>query len=176
MGCYSRWHSAVPHGCMIDSCIHSVFPLRHRWRIGFASLGIFTCTSPSTLLPVPLRSTFVICSPNPGGYHIYALTSLYGYFALSSFLSTIFLFFFVLACSTHTSLVIDFVNSRMKRGSQSSEAIPRSLQQRIRALDLQPSVAVGMPSGSKYCCSPRAMETRLREMLVGVRRAVVGWW
>ena len=91
----------------------------------------------------------------------YNLTSLCGYLALSSFLSTIFLFFFVLTCSTHISFVILFVNSLMKRGSQSSEAIPKSLQQRIKALDLQPSVAVGIPSGSKYCCSPRAMETSL---------------
>ena len=89
----------------------------------------------------------------------YNLTSLYGYLALSSFLSTIFLFFLVLTCSTHISFVILFVNSLMKRGSQSSEAIPKSLQHRIKALDLQPSVAVGIPSGSKYCCSPRAMET-----------------
>ena len=69
----------------------------------------------------------------------------------------------MVACSTHTSFVILLVNSLMNRGSQSSEAIPRSLQHRIRALDLQPSVAVGMPSGSKYCCSPRAMETRLEQ-------------
>jgi hypothetical protein len=53
------------------------------------------------------------------------------------------------------------VNSLMKRGSQSSDAMPRSLQHRIKALDLQPSVAVGIPSGSKYCCSPRAIETSL---------------
>jgi hypothetical protein len=81
--------------------------------------------------------------------YIYIFTSLNGYFTVSSFLITIFLFFLVLACSTHTSFVIFDVNSRMKRGSQSSLAIPRSLQQRIRALDLHPSVAVGIPSGSK---------------------------
>lgn len=44
---------------------------------------------------------------------------------------------------------------------QSSLAIPRSLQHRIKALLLQPSVAVGMPEGSKYSCSPRAMPTSL---------------
>ena len=43
----------------------------------------------------------------------------------------------------------------------SSLAIPRSLQQRIRALLLHASVAVGMPFGSKYSCSPRAIPTSL---------------
>lgn len=92
--------------------------------------------------------------------------SLNGYLTASSFLNTIFFFFFVVTCSTQTSFVMSFVNVRMNLGSQSSEAMPRSLQQRIRALDLQPSVAVGMPSGSKYCCSPRAMETSLQLQLV----------
>jgi len=90
------------------------------------------------------------------------LVSLKGYLTVSSLRITIFFFFLVVTCSTHISLVISFANVRINLGSQSSEAIPRSLQQRIRAFDLQPSVAVGMPSGSKYCCSPRAMDTSLR--------------
>ena len=88
-------------------------------------------------------------------------TSLKGYFSSSSFLIKCFLLFLVTTCSTIISLAISFMYFLMKRGSQSSEAMPRSLQQRIRALDLQPSVAVGIPSGSKYCCSPRAIETSL---------------
>lgn len=88
-------------------------------------------------------------------------TSLYGYLTTSSFLLTIFLFFFVVTCSTQTSVVMSVKHFLINRGSQSSDAIPRSLQHRIRALDLQPSVAVGIPSGSKYCCSPRAIETSL---------------
>lgn len=46
--------------------------------------------------------------------------------------------------------------------NHNSLAIPRSLQHRIRALLLQPSVAVGMPLGSKYSCSPRATATSLQ--------------
>ena len=46
---------------------------------------------------------------------------------------------------------------------QSSLAIPRSLQQRIRALLLHPSVAVGSPSALKNVCSPLATETSLDE-------------
>jgi hypothetical protein len=45
--------------------------------------------------------------------------------------------------------------------NQSSLAIPRSLQHRINALLLHPSVAVGIPLGSKNVCSPRATETSL---------------
>lgn len=45
---------------------------------------------------------------------------------------------------------------------QSSEAIPKSLQHRIKAFDLHPSVAVGRPDGSKKVCSPLATETSLR--------------
>lgn len=43
-----------------------------------------------------------------------------------------------------------------------SLAIPRSLQHLMRALLLHASVAVGIPEGSKYSCSPRAMATNLR--------------
>lgn len=60
------------------------------------------------------------------------------------------------------SRACSFKKALMKRGSHSSLAIPRSLQQRIKAFDLQPSVAVGIPSESKYCCSPRAIEISLR--------------
>lgn len=88
-------------------------------------------------------------------------TSLNGYLITSSFLIQCFRLFFVTTCSTIVSFAISAKNLRMNRGSQSSEAIPKSLQHRIRAFDLQPSVAVGMPSGSKYCCSPRAIDTSL---------------
>lgn len=71
-------------------------------------------------------------------------------------------FFFVGTCSANTSTQYSFLNSRTNRGSHSSLATPRSLQQRIRALLLHASVAVGIPEGSKYSCSPRAMATRLQ--------------
>ena len=124
---------------------------------------MYTPTSGSCALPTPRNasSVFHFCASHHIPKPIYNFTSLKGYLGLSSFLSTIFLFFFVLACSTQISFVILLVNSLMKRGSQSSDAMPRSLQHRIKALDLQPSVAVGIPSGSKYCCSPRAIETSL---------------
>ena len=72
-----------------------------------------------------------------------------------------FFFFPVVSCTAHTCLAYFFMKSRIYRGSQSSLATPRSLQQRMRALLLQASVAVGMPLGSKYSCSPRAMATNL---------------
>lgn len=68
----------------------------------------------------------------------------------------------VFASSTNTSTQCFFLKSRMKRGSQSSEAIPRSLQHRMRAFDFAPSEAVAIPLGSKYSCSPRAVATNLR--------------
>lgn len=43
----------------------------------------------------------------------------------------------------------------------SSLAIPKSLQQRMRALLLHASVAVAIPLGSKKSCSPRAIATSL---------------
>ena len=49
----------------------------------------------------------------------------------------------------------------MKRKYHNSEAIPKSLQHLINAFDLQPSVAVGKPEGSKKVCSPLAIETNL---------------
>lgn len=91
-------------------------------------------------------------------------TSLKGYFTRSSFLSQNFLRFLVNACSTNASLACSFRNLRIYRGSQSSLATPRSLQHLMRAFDLQPSVAVATPSESKYCCSPRANETRLNQL------------
>jgi len=48
-----------------------------------------------------------------------------------------------------------------KKTHQSSLAIPKSLQHLINALLFTDSVAVGIPDGSKYSCSPRAMATRL---------------
>jgi hypothetical protein len=47
------------------------------------------------------------------------------------------------------------------KAHQSSLATPRSLQHLMSAFDLHPSVAVGTPDGSKYSCSPLAMETSL---------------
>ena len=70
-------------------------------------------------------------------------------------------FLLVGTCSANTSTQYSFLNSRMNRGSHNSLATPRSLQQRISALLLQASVAVGIPVGSKYSCSPRAMPTSL---------------
>ena len=70
-------------------------------------------------------------------------------------------FFLVGTCSANTSTQYSFLNSRMNRGSHNSLATPRSLQQRISALLLQASVAVGIPEGSKYSCSPRAIPTSL---------------
>jgi hypothetical protein len=49
----------------------------------------------------------------------------------------------------------------------SSLAIPRSLQHLMRALDLQASVAVGTPDGSKYSCSPLAIATSLLGKTMG---------
>ena len=88
-------------------------------------------------------------------------TSLNGYFTSSSLRMKCFLRFLVVTCSTNVSLPRSAMNLLMNLGSHSSDAIPRSLQHRIRAFDLQPSVAVGMPSGSKYCCSPLAIDTSL---------------
>lgn len=70
-------------------------------------------------------------------------------------------FFFDVACSAKTSTQCFALNERMKAGSHSSEAIPRSFEHLIRAFDLQPSVAVGIPLGSKYSCSPLATDTSL---------------
>lgn len=111
--------------------------------------------------------------------------SSYGYASFSSFLLQSLRFFLVTTCSPHASTQYFALNSRMKRGSlqggvrpatasaiardigtcdnltdHSSLAMPRSLQHRIKALLLHPSVAVGTPLGSKYSCSPRATETK----------------
>lgn len=74
-------------------------------------------------------------------------------------------------CATHLRPVLAFsqkisthmrcLKSRMKRGLHSSWAMPKSLQQRISALLLAPSLAVATPDGSKYSCSPRAVDTKL---------------
>jgi hypothetical protein len=70
-------------------------------------------------------------------------------------------FFLLTTCSTHSSRQWAFLNSRMKRGSHSSDAMPRSLQQRSSAFDLQPSPAVGIVSSEKYWHSPRAWAMNL---------------
>lgn len=70
-------------------------------------------------------------------------------------------FFLVVACSTQTSSMRFFLNQRTNVGSHSSEAMPRSLQQRISALDLQPSTAEGSWSALKYVFSPWACEANL---------------
>jgi hypothetical protein len=86
----------------------------------------------------------------------------YGYENLGwSLLRQSFFFFLVGICSAKISMHDLALNSRMKRGSQSSLAMPRSLQHRMRALLLHASVAVGIPEGSKYSCSPRAIATSL---------------
>ena len=75
--------------------------------------------------------------------------SLKGYLGSSSFLNHICFFFSDGTCSTQICFAFSFMNTLMYRGSHSSLATPRSLQQRISAFDLHPSVAVGMPSGEK---------------------------
>ena len=70
-------------------------------------------------------------------------------------------FFLVGRCSANTSTQCWDLNSRMNRGSHSSLATPKSLQHRMSALLLHASVAVGMPEGSKYSCSPLAIATNL---------------
>jgi hypothetical protein len=82
-------------------------------------------------------------------------------------------FFLVTTCSANISTQYFALNSLMKRGSQSSLAIPRSLQQRISALLLTASVAVGIPLGSKYSCSPRATPTSLIQQ-VNRQLSVIG--
>ena len=69
--------------------------------------------------------------------------------------------FFPLVSCAQTSTQCFFLNSRIKRGSHSSEETPRSLQHRISAFDLAPSEAVGTPDGLKKSCSPRAVATNL---------------
>lgn len=71
-----------------------------------------------------------------------------------------FFLFFETWCSTNCSTQLSRFQDRMKEGSHNSLATPRSLQHRIRAFDLHPSVAVAIFSGPKYSCSPRATETR----------------
>lgn len=97
-------------------------------------------------------------------------------------------FFLVGTCSANTSKQYLALNSRMKRGSlngslsknhkiqchdiidQSSLAIPRSLQHLINALLLHASVAVAIPEGSKYSCSPRATATSLVSFSVAIKK------
>ncbi len=53
------------------------------------------------------------------------------------------------------------MSDRLNSTYQSSEAIPKSLQHRIKAFDFAPSCAVEIPDGSKYSCSPLATATNL---------------
>jgi len=53
---------------------------------------------------------------------------------------------------------------------QSSLAIPKSLQHLINALLLHASVAVAIPEGSKYSCSPRATATSLAPFSVAIKK------
>ena len=86
---------------------------------------------------------------NLTSYEPKPLVSLNGCLTVSSFLIHIFFLFLVTVCSTQISLAFVATNLRINLGSQSSLATPRSLQQRIKALDLQPSAEVGIPSGVK---------------------------
>lgn len=70
-------------------------------------------------------------------------------------------FLCVLVFSQKTSIHFRDLKSRMKRGLHNSCATPRSLQHLISAFDLAPSVAVATPEGSKYSCSPLAVDTNL---------------
>ena len=98
-----------------------------------------------------------LSSPSPAIVHMHQTPKLYdpnplafqGYLNSSSLRNHSCFFFLVVACSAHTCLAYSFMNLRMYLGSHSSLATPRSLQHRISALLLQPSVAVGMPSGEK---------------------------
>ena len=71
---------------------------------------------------------------------------------------------------------LDALDEREKerRTHQSSLAMPRSLQHRMRALLLQPSLAVGTPLGSKNVCSPRATDTSLQGPRAASARALRG--
>ena len=90
-----------------------------------------------------------IFTPSHFPPYIQDFISFQGYETLSSFLRKSLFLFFVVKCSAHTSFVFSAWYLRMNRGSHSSLATPRSLQQRVSALDLHPSAAVGMPSGEK---------------------------
>jgi len=92
-------------------------------------------------------------------FHLF--TAWKGYVTSASLSFQIWRRFLETTCSTQTSSQCCFLKSRMKRGSHSSDAIPRSLQHRVSALDLQPSPAVGIVSSEKYVHSPRAIATNL---------------
>lgn len=75
--------------------------------------------------------------------------SFHGYETSSSFRSQIFVLRLLTTCSTNASRAYFALYLRIHRGSHNSLAIPRSLQHLTRALERQPSVAVGIPSGEK---------------------------
>ena len=126
-----------------------------------------------TLLVVHIYWRWYLCHQNIEGiyqklvnsdanwisYYMPPLTNFHGYSITSPFRYHSFLRLFVPTFSTKTSTHFCFLNRLMNLGSHNSDAIPKSLQQRMSALLLQPSVAVGMPEGSKKSCSPRATET-----------------
>lgn len=120
-------------------------------------------TSPSCLPHThPLPATHNTSQPVlVFSIHVSHHDFLNGYLTSSSLRSQICFFFLVVTCSTHCWTAWAFMNLRMKRGSHSSDAMPRSLQHRISAFDLHPSAAVDTPSSLKYCCSPRAWPTNL---------------
>ena len=98
------------------------------------------------------RNAGMIHFPRPSSVFIsYCpyFTSLNGYLTASSFLKNIFFRFFDVWCSTNTSFEYFAKNCLTNLGSHSSLAIPRSLQHRRKAVDLQPSTAVGIASGEK---------------------------
>lgn len=99
--------------------------------------------------PIVQAHIFSFCLPHILTAQAPNLDSLYGYLTSSSFRYHNCFFFLVGTCSTQTCFARSFMNFRTNRGSQSSLATPKSLQHRIMALDLHPSVAVGMPSGEK---------------------------
>lgn len=97
----------------------------------------------------PREEKFLIIQKKKKNRDYFVPVAFHGYATSSSFLIQILDLRLFTTCSTNTSLVYSALNLRIQRGSHSSLATPRSLQQRTSAFDLQPSVAVGMPSGLK---------------------------
>lgn len=88
---------------------------------------------------------------------------LFGGDMLSKYLNTMLGFEFANETRVPVECAMNTMKTRaeIKEAYQSSLAIPKSLQQRIRALLLHASVAVAIPEGSKYSCSPLAIATNL---------------
>lgn len=149
----ASWQSSFPtpfHLCAVASTALGSYCFTADTSAFQSDRVIHATADPScirTFLHTLSQTPSIINNPQPYGPN--PLVSLNGYRTASSFLIQTFFFFFVTRCSTHNSLAFAAIKDLMKRGSHSSLAMPRSLQQRIRALDLQPSAAVGMPSGLK---------------------------